>query len=85
MERLKDLAAELKAAYDLQTAAQRRQSEVRSKICEIMGRDEGMLFVAMLRAQAVPPRFDLELVLTTGPEGPIGNPVPKFAVVPHGK
>jgi hypothetical protein len=52
MERLRELAAELKAAYDMQSTARVLQSEVRARIVAELGQEEAGHFLDMLKGQA---------------------------------
>ena len=79
---LREAAAELKAAFDLQHIAWRKQGEAKTKIYAIIG-DSGDAgeFIHMLRFQAEPERRKIETVFEDCDEIGVENARAKFKVV----
>jgi hypothetical protein len=85
MRELRILSAELKAAYDLQDAARKRQTEVRTKIIDLIGdKNEASEFLNLLRYQAEPSRLKLECVLTDCEYVGVEQARAKFKVISNG-
>ena len=82
---LRKAAAELKAAFDLQNIAYRKQAEAKNKIYAIIGdREEAGEFVHMLRFQAEPDRRRIETVFEDCDEIGVEAARAKFKVVERG-
>jgi hypothetical protein len=79
MKELRLLAAELKAAHDLQAAAMKKQGEINAKIIAVLGPDDGREFLHMLQFQARPP--DLSPVFRDDEEIGVEDASVKFRVV----
>jgi hypothetical protein len=78
---LREAAAELKAAHDLQAIGQQQQSLATRKIVAMLGNKDAGEFLHMLRYQAEPPRREIKTVFEDCDEIGVENARAKFKVV----